>query len=47
MKPNIPKVTEFTIIRRNLINKYNNSLYETYDSEDDELMVSIEMYNAS
>jgi hypothetical protein len=41
------KVAEFNIITKNLINKYNNSIYESYDNEEDEVNVRIDMYNAS
>ncbi|MGV8086600.1 MAG: hypothetical protein ACP5N1_03135 [Candidatus Woesearchaeota archaeon] len=41
------KVNEFKIITKNLINKYNNSMYESYDNDEDEFNVVIEMYNAS
>jgi len=44
------KVTEFNIITKNLINKYNNSIYESYENDEDdeeEFTVKIDMYNAS
>ena len=39
------KLTDFNITAKNLINKYNNSIYETY--EDDEMIIVIDMYIAS
>ena len=39
------EIKKINIMTKNLINKYNNSIYEVY--EDDDMMIMIDMYTAS
>ena len=39
------EIKNINIMTKNLINKYNNSIYEVYEDED--MMIMIDMYTAS
>ena len=39
------EIKSINITTKNLINKYNNSMFEVY--EDEEMMIVIDMYTAS
>jgi len=41
------QITTFNITTKNLINKYNNSIYETYADEEDPAIILTGIYIAS
>jgi len=40
-------INGFHITAKNIINKYNNSIYETYETAEEESLPIIGIYNAS